>query len=256
MRSRPPRSRAFVMVPLLLSAASVMPASAQTSAAPATSRFLVTVVRLRPELADQWLAVQREEVIPAQKQAGVASRVTLATSLGNAFEYAIILPFPSFAAMDGDAPLVRALGREGAARVNAKLRAAVHEQHSFLTNRQEALQVAPGDAPIWRTSVRRVLPGQLSTYLAYLASDVLPGMKKAKSEGRIAGYGVATRGVGATSGELTTITYYAKFADMDAGDPLVGALGRDEANRINAKGTSLATTVTTVVRRRIADLSF
>lgn len=256
MRSTPRRTRALAVVPLLVAAVLSMPAAAQQPTTPTSTRFYVTVVRVKPDMADQWLTVQREEVLPAQKKAGVASRVTLASAVGNAFEYTIIVPFPSFAAMDGDAPLVRALGREGAARVNAKLRAAVHEQHSFMTNRQEALQVAPGDAPIWRTTIRRVMPGQMQPYLAFLASDVVPAMKKAKSDGKIAGYGVATRGVGATAGELTTITYYAKFADMDGGDPLLLAVGREEMNRINAKGAALASTVTTVVRRRIPDLSY
>lgn len=255
MRSAPHAVRVTALLPLLLLTAAA-PTIAQQPSAPTTTRFLVTVVRLKPEMVDQWMSIQRDEVIPAQKKAGVTGRTTLTTAVGNSFEYTIITPFPSFGAMDGDVPLVRALGREGAARVNAKLRPCILTQQMFMTNRQEALQVDPGGAPIWRTTVRRALPGKMQEYLAHMASSVVPAMQKAKAEGKIAGFGVATRGVGAPAGELTTITYYAKFGDMEAGDPLVLTLGREGASAVNAKSSAMAPTVMTIVRRRLADLSF
>jgi hypothetical protein len=60
------------------------------------------------------------------------------------------------------------------------------------------------------------LPGKQPDYLSYIRNDLLPVMKKAKDAGKIAGFAVALRGVGA----------------------------------------ALATTVQTIVRRRVADLSF
>lgn len=257
MRFHTRTAHAVAVFPLLLALAQATPTSAQQPTPPTSTRFYVTVVRLKPEMLTQWTALQRDEVTPAMKKAGVTSRIVLANAVGNAFEYTIITPFPSFGAMDGDAPLVRALGQEGAAQLNAKLRPCILEQRSFLTNRQEALQVAPdNDALVWRTTIRRATPGKLQEYLAFLAAEVVPAMKRAKADGKIAGYGVATRGVGAAAGELTTITYYSKFADMDAGDPLVLTLGREAANGVNAKGALLSTTVTTVVRRRVAALSY
>lgn len=92
--------------------------------------------------------------------------------------------------------------------------------------------------------------------LAHAAANVLPAMQKAKADGKIAGYGVATRGMGASAGELTTVTYYARFADMDAGDPLVLTLGREGAAAVNDRTSALSTTVMTVVRHRLADLSY
>jgi len=104
--------------------------------------------------------------------------------------------------------------------------------------------------------VVRPLPGKQDEYLSYIKNDQLPVMKKAKAAGTIAGYAVNLRGVGAAAGELTTTTYYNKFADLDAGNPAIPAVGETAATALTAKGTTLATTVQVILRRRVADLSF
>lgn len=230
--------------------------AAQPAAAPATTRYRVTVVRIRPEMLNEWLEVQRAEVVPALKKAGVASRGAWTTAVGNAFEYAFIEPFPSFAALDGAAPLVAALGAEGAAAVRAKLGKAVLTQRTYLTSRVNDLEIPPGDALVMRTTVRRAAPGKVQEYVAFYRAEVMPTMTKAKADGKIAGATVAVRGVGAASGEVTTTTYYARFADMDAGDPLVQLLGQPAVTQLNAKAMPLVTTVETIIRRRVANLSF
>jgi hypothetical protein len=230
-------------------------AASQTTTAPNTRSF-VQVIRLKPDMVSEWIALQRDEVIPAQKKAGVTSRTTLVTQVGNAFEYTILTPFPTWAAMDTAPPLVRALGADGAAQLNAKLRKSILTQTSYMTNRVDSLTIPDANAPVWRIAVRRALPGKMQDYVAYYRSEVLPGLQKAKASGKIAGSTIAIRGAGATSGEFTTVTYYAKFADLEAGDPLVQALGREAADRINAKSAQFATNTQVIIRRRIADLSF
>jgi len=249
--------------PLLLAAAAtvvsfaapLIAATQPTTAVPNT-RFLVQTVRLKPEMVREWVQLQQSEVIPAQKKAGVTSRTTVVTQVGNAFEYAILTPFPSWAAMDSDAPLVRALGADGAAQLNTKLRKCIFTQSSYITSRVDSLSIDAGQAAVWRIQVRRVIPGKMPEYMAYYKAEVLPGLQKAKADGKIAGSSIAIRGVGAPTGEFTTVTFYSKFADLDAGDPLVGALGREAAAAVNAKGLQLATNTQVIVRRRIADLSF
>ena len=230
---------------------------AQTPGAmPATTRSLVTVSRLNPDMVTEWFDLQKNEVVPALKKAGVTSRTVLATQVGNAYEYATLTPFPSWAAMDGDAPLVRALGAEAAARLNAKIRKCILTQQSYMTNRVDDLNMYAGDALVWRIAVRRAMPGKMTEYLAFYKADILPAMQKAKADGKIAGATVAVRGAGAQSGEFTTVTYYSKFADMDAGDPMVLTLGQDAVDKIGAKGALLSTAVQVIVRRRVAELSF
>ena len=106
-----------------------------------------------------------------------------------------------------------------------------------------------------RTVVRRVQPGKMQEYQGVYRAEVFPGLQKAKAAGTIAGSTFAVRGIGAQAGEFTTTEYFNKFADLDAGNPLVAALGQDAVDKINAKANPLATTVQTIVRRRVADLS-
>ena len=228
----------------------------QPGAAPGTTRYQVTVVRIKPDMIDEWIDLQKNEVIPALKKGGVTQRTVMQTAIGNSFEYTILTPYPSFAALDGPAVQVRALGAEGAARLGAKIRKCVDVQRTYLINRVDDLAIPQGNAIASRTTVSRPAPGKTQDYLNYIRTDLLPAMKKAKAEGKIAGYTVSTRGVGAAAGEMTTTTYYNKFADLDAGNPLIQVLGAAAAAPITAKGAALATTVQVVIRRRVADLSF
>ena len=223
---------------------------------PVAARSLVTVYRLKPEMAAEWIALQRNEVIPALKKAGFSSRTMLTTAVGNGSEYVALVPFPLWAARDGDGPFVRALGREGAAQLNAKIQRCILTQQSYLITRDDSLSIPGNDAMVWRTVVRRVAPGKLQEYRDFYRTEVLPLMKRAAAEGRLAGTAFAVRGVGASSGELTTVTMYARFADLDHGDPILASAGRETASRINAKSAQLAPVVQTIVRRKVAELSF
>ena len=250
------RSSLAIAACTLLASGGTSHAGAQQPAAPRTTRSYVVVVRLKPEMVTEWMDLQRNEVIPAQKKAGVASRTTLVTTVGNAFEYSTITPFPAFAAMDSTAPLARALGADGAAALNAKIRKCILTQTSYMVNRQDDLTVDPGTAPVWRIAVRKMQPGKNQEYLSWVKTDILPGMQKAKAAGKIAGYTVNVRGVGAQVGEFTTITYYSKFADLDGPNPLIALLGQDAVTKINDRNQLLSTATQTIIRRRLPDLSF
>ena len=239
---------------LILAAADTVPTVAQT-ALPA-NRQQVTLVRLKPDMVTEWLALQKNEVIPAQKKGGVTTRTTLQTVLGNSFEYATIIPYPSYGILDGQNALEKALGTEAAARLAEKIRKCVLTQSTYLLTRRDDLSIPQGTATAARTAVVRPLPGKQDEYLNYIKNDLLPVMKKAKDAGKIAGYTVSLRGVGAATGELTTTTYYNKFADLDAGNPAVAVAGQAAADALTAKAATLATNAQVIVRRRVADLSF
>ena len=247
------RAVAFSLMILPSSVAIAQPAAPAT---PATTRSQVTLVRVKPDMVNEWIDLQKNEVVPAQKKGGVTQRIVLQTTIGNSFEYAIITPFPDFAALDGQNATQKALGTEAAARLAAKTRKCIDTQRTYLINQVTDLAIAPGTAPAVRTQVVHVAAGKQQDYLSYVRAEILPAMKKAKAAGKIAGYNVATRGVGSQAGEITTTTYYNKFADMDAGSPVVQMLGQAAADAITAKGNALATPVQAIIRRLVADLSF
>ncbi len=232
------------------------PAPAASPAAPNTTRSQVTVVRVKPEMLNEWIDLQKNEVVPALKKAGMASRTVWSTTVGNSFEYSLVVPFEKFAVMDGTGPLITALGAEAAARLNAKLRKCIETQRTYMANRVNDLTIPAGDALVSRMVVRRVAQGKTQDYLTHYRTEVFPALKKAKEQGKIAGAQVSVRGMGAQANEIATTEFYSKFADLDAGSPVLAVVGQQANDAINAKGTELATNVQTVLRRRVADLSF
>lgn len=240
----------------LSSLATPLPAVAQPGGGSATTRYQVTVVRIKADMNNEWQALQRTEVVPALKKAGIKERQVWSNVVGNGFEYTILTPFEKWAVMDGPGPLVRALGAEGAARLNAKTFRFIEVTRSFMTFRVDDVNIAPGDAQVMRTVVRRIQPGKMQEFQGIYRAEVFPGLQKAKAAGKIAGSAFAVRAAGAQAGEFTTTEYFNKFADLDAGSALASAIGQDAVNKINAKVDPLATTVQTIVRRRVADLSF
>lgn len=228
------------------------------STAPVTT-YVVTYTQVKPEMLNEWLDLQRNEVIPALKKAGVPSREVRATVAGENYEYATITPAEKFASLDGPGALNRALGAEAAARLIAKLRKCISSQRTFLTNTVNEISILPDPkAPplVIVTNRDRITPGREQDYENYIKTDLLPVYKKAKAEGKIAGYTVSRRGLGANNLDRTQTTYYNKFAGMDTGPTLTLMLGQAAAQKLLAKRVGMATRVEQVVRRRVADLSF
>ena len=79
----------------------------------------MTVVRIKADMLNEWIDLQRNEVVPALKKAGIKQRTVWATAVGNAFEYTILTPFEKFALMDARARSWRRLApkrRRGSTR--------------------------------------------------------------------------------------------------------------------------------------------
>jgi hypothetical protein len=139
-------------------------AQSAAPAPPAHSR--VTIYHVKPDMLAEWIDLQKNEVIPAQKKAGIASRITFQTALfGNPYEYVTVIPFGKYAEFDGgQSPQVRALGAPGAARLGAKLAKCLESSQSFVSNAMPELStVTTADAPPIGVFTRvRVAPGKLS----------------------------------------------------------------------------------------------
>lgn len=251
---RGPIRRNGLTVGLFLSALSTC--LAQTPA-PANQRSLVRVSVVKPEMQIEWLALQKSEIVPALKKAGVASRTLLETLIGNVYEYYSITPFTSYSVLDGDSMLVKALGKEAGARLQAKINRCLESQSTFLSTRVDELSSLPKTpGVIWISTRFRVNAGKGNDFENFLKTDVLPFYARAKEAGKIAGYSLSRRGVGANSRDRTVLVYLNKGADMDLGNPLTQALGTEGAAKVNAKGAAFAASVETMTRRRVAELSY
>lgn len=254
--SRPKKSIVFAAGLILLAFASTTMGLAQSTPAPQLS---VIVTEVKPDMQNDWLDLQKNEVNPALKKAGIASRAVTGTLLGNTYEYVSISPLPKLAEFDERNPIIRALGPEAGTRLLAKLRKCTDSQHMYIINPVTELSIpADRNAPplVHVTTTFRVLPGKGQDYENYIKTDLLPVYKKAKAEGKIAGYSFNRRGLGSNPLYRTQTIYMNKFADMDGGPPMDSMLGPEAAAKLRAKSAGMGTVTEQVVRRRIAELSF
>ena len=213
----------------------------------------VTITHVKPDMLSEWVDLQKNEVVPALKKAGIKTRTVYSTGLfGNSYEYVQIQPLEKFADFDAGNPLTKVLGQPAASRLGEKLRKCTLSQNSFQSTRLADLS-NPSDTPpqiIVSTRVR-IAPGRMQDFQNVIKSDVLPVYKKLKVT-----YTVNRRGLGTNSNDVTLSTGYSKYADLDGGSPLVRALGQDGAAKVLGKLTGIATLIEQVVRSRVADLSF
>jgi hypothetical protein len=230
------------------------PALCLAQSAPATpARSQVVLVHIKPDMMNEWIDLQKNEVIPALKKAGVKTRTTYRTVFGNNYEFILITPLDKFAQLDGQGPFARALGAEGAARLTAKLSKCTESRQVFIANAQPELSNGPaGELPTMGVFTRRrVASGKMQEYENFIKSEVLPIYKKADAR-----YTVSRRGLGANSNDMVSITWIDKAADLDAGSLVVRTLGPEGTAKLVAKGAGFATLMETVVRRRAPELSF
>ena len=215
----------------------------------------VTITHIRPDMLTEWVDLQKNEVVPALKKAGVKSRTVYSSGLfGNAYEYVIVNPMEKFADFDAGNPMIKALGETPAARLGEKLRRCTVSSQSFMSTRLDDLS-NPSESPEpprLITSLRlRVAPGKMTDFENLIKTDVLPVFKKAKAP-----YTVLRRGLGANTNDVTISTPYSKWADLDAPSVFVKAMGPEAAAKVLAKFTGVATVIESVARSRAADLSF
>jgi hypothetical protein len=225
--------------------------NAQSATDPMTR---MTITHVKPEMLTEWRDIQKE-MIPILKKGGTKSRIVYQTTLfGNNYEYVTVSPFASYAEFDNPNPIVKALEPAAAARLNEKLRKCVVSANSFSSTRFTDLSnLVDNDAqpPIVVSARYRIAPGKMQEFQNLVKSDVLPIYKKAKVR-----FTVNRRGIGTNTADVTMVTYYSKFADLDGGSFLTKQLGQEGALKLNAKFAGVRTLVEVVTRRRVDELSF
>lgn len=245
------------MVVLALSSSTLCLAQSSPSA---ITPYVATAVQVKPDMLNEWLDLQKNEVLPALKKAGVPSRLMYATTAGDNYEYLDTRPADKFAALDGPGPLNRALGPEAAGRLIAKLRKCLNSQRSWvfqIVNELSSLPDPNTPSLVLVVTRVRVAPGRTQDYENFVKTDLVPVYRRAKAEGKIAGYNINRRSYGANAQDRTVVIHYNKFADLDGGPILARMLGgQEQVDRLLAKANPMRAPVEQVILRRVADLSF
>jgi len=238
--------------PLLLCV--VAAALAQEGGAP-TTRLLVTEVRVKPDKIADWLALERNEVMPALKKAGVKQYTVFQTLIGATNEFVVVRPLPTFSEFNGPGPLEGALGDKAPALIG-KLRDCEDSVHRRIENRHDDLFLDPGKAQALFVSRYRAMPGKAGDYMAFVHTEMYPVMQKAKTNGTFAGLEVLPSVQGGEPGIITLNMYYQDFGPLDGPPPIAKTLGPQGTVEFLRKGAGLITQLEQRILKRVPELSY
>jgi hypothetical protein len=217
-------------------------------------RSVVTIVHVKPEMASEWLELQKSAVVPALKKSGVKTRTVYTSGIfGEAFTYMLILPMNGFAEFDSAEKQAQAVGLVADPKLAEKLRRCVASSSSFLsTALPESSNPGETKAPAIVGFLRlRIAAGKMEEYVSLYKAEVLPLLKKADSK-----VFVASRRLGTDGYDLTFETPMAKFSDLDAPPALIRAIGLETVAKTLAKLNPLATVMENTILVLQSDLSF
>jgi hypothetical protein len=236
-------------------AAAALKAQAPAAAPPIGSMplFMVVIYQLRPDTLAEWQDFQLKETIPMLQKAGVKQRRVFQTVFGPAFEVSTVTPAANMAERDGESPVVKALGAEGAQAYAQRGRRFVAGQRTLaLRLRTDLSWVADPNAmlPIVVLSNYSIAAGRAADFESYIKTEVMPAHKKLKT----GGYAVYQTQFG---GDPTfyVATLVANFAEIDKGPAQTRAFGQAAAARGQQKLTGVVTHVERTVIREMPGLS-
>jgi hypothetical protein len=193
-------------------------------------------------------------VVPALKKGGTKTRTVYQTNIGTGFEFLIVTPFAKFSEFDADGAQLKALGEAAAARLAEKIRKCTESNANWILTEMTSLSnIIPNSAPpakIVSTRIR-IAPGRMQDFQNLVKTDILPAFQKAKIANTL-----SVRGMGANPNDVVATSPISKYADLDLPSPLERALGADGVAKLQPKTIGILTVIETIVRTRVADLSF
>jgi hypothetical protein len=216
----------------------------------------VSIVKINPGAAAQYIDIQTKEVMPAQRKGGGLGRQAWSSGItGPVREYVYISPIASFAQFDKPNPMVTALGQEGAAAVNAKISALSDQMQTMIVRTRPDLSYVPNPgvtSPLAMITLVDVVPGRRADFEAFIKKDVVPAMQQAKAKS----YSVMEVVYGDSINAYVTAVGYDNYEAIGKGHPFQIALGEDGARKLDAKVSGILTRVERFISRHRPELSW
>jgi len=237
------------------------PAQAPAAAATATPAaapmfFRLTIVEIRPDMVNDYVALQKSETIPALQKAGVAWRNAWRTgNFGSTFTVAYTAPIKSFASLDEPNPVLKSLGEEGYRAYMAKMSKLITSQRVYALRDRPDLGLKTEGTPMAKMGVLaavEVVPGRNTEFETILKNEWTPALKKAG----VANYGVSQVVFGGSAGAYYTFTPIDNYAQLDKGHPITQSIGEAGMNKIIAKMANSTRSVERFIIRYDEELSF
>ncbi|HXW04507.1 MAG TPA: hypothetical protein VD833_04685 [Vicinamibacterales bacterium] len=254
-----PLRRIALLGALALVVLTLVHPSAQAPKPPADAPqlLLLTFQKVRPGMGPRYVELQTKEVMPAQKKGGLAGRQVWSSGLsGPVGEFVFISPIPSMAQFDDSSPMVKALGQEGAAALNAKVRELAEPQGTSIVRTRPDLhyELSPGGPPppLAVVTIVEVVPGKRTEFEAFLKKDVIPAMQKAKAHS----YAVVEVLYGENTGGYITAIGMDSYATIGKGHPFQIALGEDGARKLEGRAFGIVSKITRFISRYRPELSW
>ncbi len=218
---------------------------------------MVTIVNVKPELADEYEAFVKNETNPALLRAGVKWRRAWKTAVfGNSFEYIYVQPLENFSEFDGPGPIERALGKDGNAAWNAKSRRFLTNVRRMVINTRPDLSYDPGqtgDPAVAVVTHATAAQGRNAEVEKWVTADLLPAMRQAK----VPGYLVSQVQLGGNANEYITLVLHNDMAELEKGPPVYRVMSKEAGDRLYAKlAAGSLTEVNRYVVRFSRELSF
>jgi hypothetical protein len=187
-----------------------------SSPAPAAQQvYWVTVTKVKPEMANEYVEFLKNETLPAYKKGGGKAWATWTTTiLGEGGEYWLVRPLDSLKQFDEPSFLVKALGEAGTQAWAAKRAKLIVSSRSFLITARPDLSVAPktNEAPKIGVGARTsVTPGRDADYVKGL-KELVSVVGKTNAKGVL----VSKVGLGGDPNEYIALVLFDSFADIEA----------------------------------------
>ncbi|MDO8539978.1 MAG: hypothetical protein Q7S40_06005 [Opitutaceae bacterium] len=175
----------------------------------------LTFASVKPDKILEFNRLQKEEVIPALKQAGVTVRRGFTPGMfAEYYTFVFGRPFKSFAEFDEQNELVKALGRDAANALTEKLRACLVRSQTFAVRNFPDLSWAPR-TPLAKTIVteHELAPGRKAEWLAFMRQHYVPAVRSTGAKSYI----VQETVFGGSTNQVYTLTGFDRYADLDGG---------------------------------------
>jgi hypothetical protein len=168
---------AVAAVVLIAGASGTRPAAQAQE--PEQSWLRIDTLQVIPEKWDEYREIERDEVIPALRAAGVANRAAWRTAeFGSTYEMVLVRPIADFADYDTGDSFSRALGPREAERLRERLRRCLLRRDSAAILQRSDLSVGETGRPFAVVTTLDIAPGRSAEYETFLR-ETLPSVSEA-----------------------------------------------------------------------------
>lgn len=228
------------------------PLRAQTTPARTAQTWIrIDTVQVKPEMWTEYRQLERDEVIPALRKAGVPSRAAWITAeFGSTYEMVLVRPMADFGEYDTGDSLAKALGPRDAERLRERLRRCLLSRDSAAVLQRSDLSVVEAPRPFAVVTTLSVAPGRGDEYEAFLR-ETLPDVRKA---GIV--FGVYQRVYGQSTAWLLVENLDSLRELSQPPSAWLRAFGQEGGDRLLNRLTGIVTSVERKVFRFDPELSF